>query len=164
MNSVRGLGLSALAMAAVLSLAAAPAAMAQTDAPADPVADLASADAPADGTVSLSSGAVAAGVGFVWGGGDLEFAGKAHPFKITGLSVVDVGVASINATGTVHNLKRLQDFAGTYTAFSAGATVAGGGGLVVLRNQNGVVLKLKATSAGLRLTLAPEGIKVRLKG
>jgi len=150
----------ALAIAAILSLVSAPATMAHT---ARPTASSA-ADAPADGMVSLSSGAVAAGVGFVWGGGDLMFEGKSHAFKITGVSLVDVGAASVNAVGTVHNLKRLQDFAGTYTAFSAGATVAGGAGVVVLRNQNGVVLKLKGTSAGLRLNLAPEGIKVRLKG
>jgi hypothetical protein len=44
-------------------------------------------------TVSLSGGAVAVGVGYVWGHGTLDFTGKHYAFKLKGISVVDVGAA-----------------------------------------------------------------------
>ena len=119
--------------------------------------------APADGRVELNADAVAAGVGFEWGSGHLEYAGAKHRFKMTGLSVVDVGAAKISANGTVHHLKRLQDFNGTYTSFIAGATVAGGGGVAYLKNQNGVVIKLNSTSQGLRLKFSADGVKLKLE-
>jgi hypothetical protein len=121
------------------------------------------AQAPPDGALSLSGGAVGAGVGFVWGSGQFEYQGQAYPVKVTGLSVIDVGVAKINASGSVYNLKRIEDFNGTYTAFAAGATIAGGGGGAYLRNQNGVVIKLNSTSAGLRFNLSANGVQLKLE-
>ena len=131
-------------------------------APSAPRAQEASAPA-ADATLSLSGHAVAAGVGFSWGSGHLDYMGKAHAVKISGLSVLDVGAANISATGSVYNLKALKDFNGTYLAFSAGATVAGGGGLAYLKNQNGVVIKLNSTSAGLRFNLSANGVTLKVK-
>ena len=60
-------------------------------------------------------------------------------------------------------LQNLEDFNGNYTAVSAGLTVAGGGSVAVLRNEHGVVIKLHATTAGLRFTLAAEGVAIKLK-
>ena len=51
---------------------------------------------------------------------------------------------------------------GAYTAFSLGATVAGGG-VAYLRNQNGVVIRIDSTTAGLRFNLAPSGVTLKLK-
>ena len=39
----------------------------------------------------------------------------------------------------------------------------GGGSAITLKNRNGVVMKLKSTQKGIRLTLAGEGLKVTLK-
>src|SRR5262249_11763762 len=103
-----------------------------------------------DANITFSGGAVAAGVGFVWGSGQLDSKGAPHPVKVSGLSIVDVGAAKITAGGSVYHLQSLKDFDGTYTTFSAGATIAGGGGVAYLRNQNGVVIKLMSTSSGLR--------------
>lgn len=136
---------------AALSIALAPHALAQ-DAQPTP-----------DAAISLSGGAVAAGIGYVWGSGQVTYGGAAHTFKISGLSIVDVGVAKIDAAGSVYHLKRLEDFNGTYTAFAAGATIAGGGGVAYLRNQNGVVIKLNSTSAGLRFNLSANGVTLRLE-
>ena len=115
-----------------------------------------------DGALSLSGGAIAAGIGFVWGSGSLTFQGAPHPVKVTGLSVVDVGAAKIDASGSVYHLKALKDFNGTYTAFAAGATVAGGGGAAYLKNQNGVVIKLNSTSTGLRFNLSASGVTLKV--
>jgi hypothetical protein len=116
-----------------------------------------------DAGITFSGGAVAAGVGFIWGSGQLDYNGEPHAVKISGLSVVDVGAAKISASGSVYNMKALKDFDGTYTAFAAGATIAGGGGVAYLRNQNGVVIKLNSTSAGLRFNLSANGVTLKLE-
>jgi hypothetical protein len=115
-----------------------------------------------EGTVQFTGGAVAAGIGFQWGSGTLTFRGQQYPFRIRGLSVVDVGVTSVSASGTVRNLRNVADFAGNYVAITAGATVAGGASATAMQNQNGVVIDKVATSAGLRLTLAPGGVTITL--
>ena len=119
-------------------------------------------DAPPDGALSLSGGAVAAGIGFTWGSGTLTYQGAPHAVKVSGLSVVDVGAAKIDASGSVYHLKSLKDFDGTYTTFAAGATIAGGGGAAYLKNQNGVVIKLNSTSTGLRFNLSASGVTLKV--
>jgi hypothetical protein len=115
-----------------------------------------------DGTVTFTGGAVAAGIGFQWGSGTLTYRGAQYPFRVSGLSVVDVGISRMSASGTVRNLRNLQDFSGNYVSIAAGATVAGGAGVSALRNQNGVVIDGVSTSQGLRLTLAPGGVNITL--
>ena len=116
-----------------------------------------------DATIDLTGGSFAVGVGYVWGGGALKYQGVKHPFKLSGVSIVDVGGARITATGEVYHLQNLNDFNGNYTTVSAGVTVAGGGSVAVLRNDHGVVIKLRATTAGLRFNLAAEGVGIKLK-
>lgn len=115
-----------------------------------------------DGTVRLSEGSVAAGIGFSWGGGVLSYKGKTYHFKVNGLSLGSVGIAKASASGKVYNLHKLEDFNGTYTAASAGATLAGGGSAASMRNQNGVVMDVFATTKGVKLTLAVSGVTVTL--
>jgi hypothetical protein len=117
-----------------------------------------------EGTVAFSGGAVAIGVGFQWGNGTLTYRGQQYPFRLDGLSVVDVGVTRVTGSGTVRNLRNLADFNGNYASMSAGATVAGGGSVAALRNQNGVVIDKVTTAQGVRLTLAPGGVNIRLTG
>ena len=113
--------------------------------------------------VAFTGGSVAAGVGYTWGSGELHFDGKSYPFAVHGLSVVDVGVANIQGAGEVYNLRRVEDFAGNYVAAAAGATVAGGGTIAVLENQNGVRIAFHSTTQGLKLDLSTNGIAVSLK-
>ena len=115
------------------------------------------------GTVTMSEGSVAAGVGFSWGSGVLTFQGKKHPFKVDGLSVGSVGISKATASGSVYHLTKLEDFNGNYTAVGAGATVAGGGSVAAMQNQQGMVIKLRSTTRGLKLTLAVDGVKIALK-
>jgi hypothetical protein len=121
------------------------------------------ADAQPDGTVSLTGGSVAAGIGYVWGHGRLSYRDKAHKFTISGVSIVDAGAANISATGHVYNLKNLADFSGNYVEVTAGITVAGGVSAAYLKNEHGVVIKLEATTAGLRFNLSANGVNVKLK-
>ncbi len=117
----------------------------------------------ADGTVKMTGKSVAAGIGFSWGSGVLTYQGKQYPFKVSGLSAGDIGFASAEAAGDVLNLKNLEDFSGTYTSFGAGMTVAGGGGGATMRNQNGVVLNVVATTQGLTFKLGIDGVKIELQ-
>jgi len=131
------------------------------DSRADQTPATTTADQP-DGTVELTAGSLAAGIGYVWGHGHLIYNGRRHDFRISGLSIVDVGIAHITASGTVYNLRDLDDFNGNYTAATAGLTVGGGGSAAALRNANGVVIKLLSTTQGLRFNLSAAGIRVQL--
>jgi hypothetical protein len=123
--------------------------------------DVVTANQP-NGTVELTGGSIAAGIGFSWGHGQLNYGGESHAFKISGVSIVDVGAANISATGQVYNLKDLADFSGNYVAMAVGMTVAGGGSATYLKNEHGVVIKLHSTDVGLKFNLSADGVKVTL--
>ncbi len=116
-----------------------------------------------DATIKLSTGSAAAGVGVHWGGGTLTYNGKDYPIDVKGLSVGEVGVAKVEATGNVFNLKKLEDFNGNYTAVGAGAAVGGGGGGTTMRNQNGVVVNLVSTTQGAKIAVGGGGVEMKLK-
>ena len=120
-------------------------------------------EGPPSGKVSMESKSVALGVGVSWGDGKLTYQGKEHVFSVDGLSVVDLGVSKVTATGEVFNLKKLSDFSGNYVAGQAGAGVGGGAGAIVMKNQHGVVMKLTGTGTGVRLTAGAKGLDVKLK-
>ena len=116
-----------------------------------------------DATVRMTGKSIAAGVGFSWGSGVLTYEGKEYPFSITGLSAGDIGITSVEVSGNVFNLKSLDQFSGNYTSFNAGVTLAGGGGGATMRNQNGVVINVVATTQGLNFDLGVDGLKIELK-
>jgi|SRR5262245_17122074 len=115
------------------------------------------------GRVTLTSTAIAAGVGVTWGDGTLTFKGKEYPFSIDGLTLVDWGISRATANGDVYNLTDVSKFGGTYLAAEAGLTLAGGLGGIVLRNSDGVILRLRSTSKGARLQLGTSGLTIRMK-
>ncbi len=116
-----------------------------------------------DATLKLSEGQVWVGIGWSWGKGVLSFKRKHYPFKVDGLSVVDVGITKANAVGKVYHLKKLSDFNGTYTAAAAEGTLGGGAGITTMKIQNGVVVQLKSTTQGVNIKLAAEGVKFILE-
>ena len=117
----------------------------------------------ADATIKLTGGSVAAGVGISWGSGTLSYKGKDYPIDVKGLSVGDVGVTKIAASGTVHNLKDIKDFDGNYTAVGAGAAAAGGGGAATMKNQNGVTVDLVSTTQGVKVAIGGGGVDMKIK-
>ena len=116
-----------------------------------------------DGTLKLSGGSVAVGIGYSWEGGTLTYKGKTYQVEVKGLSVGDVGITKAEASGDVYHMAKLSDFDGNYTAAKAGATVAGGGSASIMRNQNGVEIRLISTTQGLKFTFAAEGINMKIK-
>ena len=116
--------------------------------------------------VWLSGGTVAAGIGYSWGHGTLYNSKdqKQYKFKISGVSVADVGAAGLNAEGEVYNLASPADLSGNYSAFTAGVTIVEGGSLAYLKNdKNGVVIKLHSQTGGLRFNLSANGMRITLQ-
>lgn len=116
-----------------------------------------------DATLKLSKGQVAVGIGWSWGNGVLTFKGKHYPFKVNGLSVVDVGITKASGVGKVYHLNKLSDFNGTYAAAAAEGTIGGGAGVSTMKNENGVVVQLISTTQGANIKLAGEGVKFTLE-
>jgi hypothetical protein len=116
-----------------------------------------------DATLNLSKGQVAVGIGWSWGEGVLALKGKNHPFKVEGLSIGDVGITKAEAEGKVYNLKKLEDFNGTYVSAAAEATVGVGAGASAMKNEKGVVIHLFPKTKGVNLKLAGEGVKFTLE-
>jgi len=121
------------------------------------------ADPPPSGTVTMSSKAVGVGIGVTWGDGALTVAGKTYPFSVEGLGVADLGVSNVSASGEVFNLKNVADFSGTYATGEAGFALDKGQNDIIMKNPAGVVLRLRGTQQGVRLTLAASGVKLTLK-
>jgi hypothetical protein len=117
------------------------------------------ADKAPDATIRLSEGSVAAGIGWSWGHGELNFEGKTYRVKVEGLAVAEVGVTKAEATGNVYNLKSADDLNGVYAAAGAEGTAGKGAGVSSLRNDKGVVINLKSETKGANLKIAASGLK-----
>ncbi len=113
----------------------------------------------------FSGGSVAAGIGYTWGHGTLYYSKdqKQYNFKLSGISVVDVGAAGISAQGEVYNLNSPEDLSGNYSAVAAGMTVIVGGSVAYLKNEKGVVIKVQSQSGGLKFNLSANGMKITLQ-
>ena len=119
-----------------------------------------------DGTVVIEETDFAVILGGSIGGGKLTYKGKVHEFKVGGLTAgVNVGLSKTAASGEVFDLKDVSKFPGTYVKFDAGAAYGGiGGGVLYLKNEHGVVMKLKERSGGLQLNVASaSGVKITMK-
>jgi outer membrane immunogenic protein len=120
------------------------------------------ANTPPSATFEFEGTQVRLLVGGGGGKGVLRFQGKDYPFTAKGASVGGIGVTEVHATGTVHYLNRVEDFAGFYGGVSAGATVGKGKGASSFENSKGVILSIKQKSDGLALSLGVSGFTVTL--
>jgi hypothetical protein len=115
------------------------------------------------GTVQISQTQIAfIGSGNL-GGGRLNFGGKSYPFTIGGLGIGGFGFSKIEATGTVYNLKSLDQFSGAYAQGRYGLAVGEKStGELWLTNVEGVAMSLKAKRKGLALSLGGDAIYIDL--
>ena len=115
------------------------------------------------GTVTISQVQVAFIGSGSGGGGTLHFRGRNYPFKIGGLGIGGIGVSRLEATGTVYDLRRVDDFAGVYGQTRVGwAAGAQGTGEMWLKNPNGVYIHLRTQRSGYSLNLGADGMVVHL--
>ena len=115
------------------------------------------------GTVTLHSTQVAAGVGITWGDGTLMFKNKGYTFQVKGLNAGSVGISKIDAKGDVYNMKDVSEFAGHYALAQAGIAFIKGEKGLIMRNENGVVINLKALQKGVNLSLGGGGMTIIMK-
>ena len=123
-------------------------------------------DANPDATLSLTgggSGSVAAGIGYTWGHGRINYGKRSHGFSIRGISPLDAGATAFIAVGEVYHLQKLADFPGKYVAAGTGLIIAGGASAVYFTNEHGVIIKLLATDVGSKFNLRVDGVPVNLK-
>ena len=97
------------------------------------------------------------------GKGTLYFNGKSYPFTMKGGSVGGVGVTKVNATGNVYFLNNVEDFAGMYSAVSAGGAIGGGAGVSQFENNKGVYLAVKSKTEGLALNMGLGAVQISLQ-
>lgn len=124
------------------------------------------ADAPKkiSGTVSINETQFALIIGGTTGKGQLVFEGNKYPFKLSGISLgANIGASKLAATGEVYDLNDISKFPGTYTKLEGSLTLGGGIGGTILRNENGVIMRLRSTSEGLQLNLSASGVEVRFE-
>jgi len=114
-------------------------------------------------TIRISGKSIAFGVGFWWGSGVLTFQGKHYPVTVDGVSAGDVGITKAELSGEVLNLDTLEDIVGTYTTLAAGMTMGGGGMGLTMKNQNGVIIKARASAQGFNFQLGVDGIRIDFK-
>lgn len=105
--------------------------------------------------------------GFIIGGGGgsgtLFYKGKGYRLDVGGISLgATIGVSKAELIGEVHNLKKPEDIAGTYTAVGGSAVLGGGVRAADLENSKGVRLHVQGRSIGLELSLDLAGLQINL--
>jgi hypothetical protein len=102
-------------------------------------------------------------VGVGRGRGVLTFRGHDYPFRISGASLgATLGASIARFAGRAIKIRDAADLAGTYAAVGAGATLAGGVGSAVLKNENGVILQLRGVKVGMELSVNLAGATITL--
>jgi hypothetical protein len=116
-----------------------------------------------DGTVEMTQ-VHAAYIGSGSGGhGTLFYKGQSYTFNVGGVGIGGIGVSTIDAKGEVYGLQNVLQFAGTYAqgryGFAIGTLSAGD---LWMKNENGVVLHLKAKREGLMLSLGGDAVAITM--
>jgi hypothetical protein len=114
------------------------------------------------GTVEMHQ-VQAAYIGSASGGaGTLFFNGQSYPFDIGGVGIGGIGASKIEATGDVYGLQTVPQFAGSYAQGRYGYALGDlSGGDMWLKNENGVVLHLRAKRQGLMLSLGGDVMVIK---
>ncbi len=108
----------------------------------------------------LQAAYIASGSG---GSGVLHYQGVDYPFTVGGVGVGGVGASTIEGSGDVYNLTNVAQFPGSYAegryGFAFGQTSAGD---LWMKNDNGVVIHLKAERTGLMLSLGGSAVAISM--
>jgi hypothetical protein len=115
-----------------------------------------------DARIDMKIGKVGFIVGVSGGRGTVQFNGQTYPIRVGGVSLgATIAFSSIDLTGAIFNLNRIEDLYGTYTAVSAGLAVVAGGKAGSLSNARGVRLDVKGRTIGLEFSLDLSGINIQ---
>jgi hypothetical protein len=114
------------------------------------------------GTIEVEAEQLRLLLGGARGKGVLNYQGKSYPFSLKAVSAGGIGVQKTRTTGDVYFLKTPSDFAGVYSAVSAGAAVGAGGGGSQYQNSKGVFISAKSKSEGVGLFLGLGAVEVTM--
>jgi hypothetical protein len=152
-SSVFGLLLAIIAVAAPqLSFAADPAAQ-------KPMKDL---SGPPDATAEFEATQIRLIAGGAKGKGVLNYKGKKYPFTVSGVTVGGIGYTEANGTANIYNLKKLEDFPGTYQGIGAGAAAGPSKGGNSFQSMKEVVITTKSKGEGVALNLGVSSVTITL--
>ncbi len=115
-----------------------------------------------DATASITLTSLSFIGGLEWGRGTLDYKGKTYSFKVRGLKAGAIGLKRDSVHARVFNLKKPMDLDGTFIAGEVAVTIAGGGSARAMKNQNGVEMELFSVTMGADLTLAAQGLRVKM--
>jgi hypothetical protein len=102
-------------------------------------------------------------IGGAKGKGVLHYNGTDYTFTLSAGGIGGVGYAEVKATGDVYFLEKPEDFAGTYSAATAGAALGKGTAVAGFRNAgNKVQLVTKTESEGVGLFLGLGAMQIEL--
>jgi hypothetical protein len=100
-------------------------------------------------------------VGVSGGGGTLTFEGNQYPLSVGGVSAgATIGVSGTDLVGEAYNLQNVRDIEGTYSAVSAGLSIAGGAEDAQLSNGRGVLLRLRGRQVGFMFSIDLSGLQI----
>jgi hypothetical protein len=97
------------------------------------------------------------------GKGILRYRGRTYRFTVGGLGVGGIGISKIEAKGEVYGLERLRDFPGSYIQGRYGLALGTRStGDLLLKNRNGVFMRLVAKRQGLMLSLGGDAVIIQM--
>ena len=96
------------------------------------------------------------------GSGTLTFRGRSYPFTVVGELIGLGALSGIEAAGEVYNLRDLSQFSGAYIQGAASLAAGSLAGEVWLRNNHGVVMRLKGLMNGITVSSGRYEIFIQL--
>ena len=113
-------------------------------------------------SVTMKITNVSVGIAINWGKGVLTFENRNHPFRVRGLGLVGLGGSSMDASGTVFNLERLEDFEGSWAEINGAAVLGRASSGGVSLSNGPVVMILTGTQKGARLAAGGGAVRIEL--
>ena len=115
-----------------------------------------------DATIDIIGNNVDLGVEYTQARATLYFDGKSYPVQLQGLKADEIAGGRMVAVGEVYHLTRPEDLNGNYSALSADTALGDDAEGAAVQNQNGVIIKLHATTEGADVDLSVDGFAVKV--
>ena len=113
-----------------------------------------------EGSIRINGLGIGVGAGFSFGWGTFNVDGRQVPFKLEAYKLLDLGISTLSASGTVEGASDPGDLEGQYTGFEGTLVPLVGPSVLIVRNDAGVTLRLRGFPLGLRAAIAAEGFKL----
>jgi hypothetical protein len=112
--------------------------------------------------IDMQIGKIGLIVGFSGGSGTVYLHGRSYPVRVGGVSIgPSLAFSYIDLTGTVFDLRSIEDLYGIYTAGSAGLAVVVGGKVATLSNSRGITMEVRGNTVGVEFSLDLSGISIQ---